>query len=432
MCMLGSCKRYGRPHRQSRSNHLPTCCTSIVTMGPLGTTDPAEVPPFPRKQLCPHTSSASKVCWGGQGTLGPSGEPLPTSAHIYSVCLPSGWPLHPSPQVHYLGGTSHIMPAPFSSIDKALVLSATPQSKAAQETHSGSHALVPPVWAETSLPRCWERSPEHCSNPGHLPPPCSAALPYPAHCLLRDFAPSYRWHSACFQGFNCSPLWCQERLARLIKARLNHLPWPFMLWRQAMLSLKSFRQLACTQSGPFDRKHPWCFLSVLSTAVWRSTGELPSEHQNWLTPAQPSPRVLSAMLKSSWGDRWRQSEAQWVCGATRASSSSPHHSSSQPAVGLRQQLSFAPHLQVGSVETSLSAEAASHPSTKNQSLPHLLHASCQARETPLEVSQPCRQERHCLTGPQALRIPMLCSPHRPAWKPVPTFLLPYHHHGITL
>lgn len=49
----------------------------------------------------------------------------------------------------------------------------------------------------------------------------------------------------------------------------------------------------------------------------------------------------------------------------------PHHhitALSQPAVGVRQQLSFAPHLQVGSVEASLSAGAASHPSTKKISL----------------------------------------------------------------
>lgn len=40
----------------------------------------------------------------------------------------------------------------------------------------------------------------------------------------------------------------------------------------------------------------------------------------------------------------------------------------RPAVGLRQQLSPAPHQQVGSVETSLSAEAAFHPPTHPKSV----------------------------------------------------------------
>lgn len=69
-------------HVQSRGNRLPMCCTDVVTMGPLCITDTSDVPCFLCKQLCLHTSSASKVCQGRQEF------PLLTSAQVYSACLP--------------------------------------------------------------------------------------------------------------------------------------------------------------------------------------------------------------------------------------------------------------------------------------------------------------------------------------------------------
>lgn len=116
------------------------------------------------------------------------------------------------------------MPAPFSGIDKALVLSATPQSKAAQETHSGSHALVPTVGAETNCLAAGKGAPSIAQTLATSAPTllsCSALSrllpPQRLHSLL-SLAPSL------LSGVNCSPVWCQERLAadcRLPRALLG-------------------------------------------------------------------------------------------------------------------------------------------------------------------------------------------------------------------
>lgn len=149
------------------------------------------------------------------------------------------------------------------------------------------------------------------------------------------------------------------------------------------------------------------------------------------------PRGAVTMFKSIWGGRRRRSEAQWACGATRARSSSPHHSS-LPACCRTEaaaQLCCPPAgWPCGSLPFGRSCLEPTHPPAQNQSLPHLLHPSCQASEAPLGASQPYRQERHCLRGPQASppSAPQCSAPHSDQPEdPPPTFRFPRHHPGIT-
>lgn len=205
-------------HRQSRGNHLPICHTGDVTMGPLCITDPPEVPCFPCEQLCPHTSSASKVCRGGQGThWGPAGESLLASTRVYSVCLPFRLATLSFAPGSLLGkGIPHNASATFWHRQGALVLSDTPQSKAS----SGNSFRI----VCTSAPNLGGKKPALLlgEEPGALlksqaclPPPCLAALPCPDCCLLRDSAPSYHWRPARFQAAESSHslAWWQGCLA---------------------------------------------------------------------------------------------------------------------------------------------------------------------------------------------------------------------------
>lgn len=293
---------------------------------------------FPCEQLCPHTSSASKVCRGRLGSCqGLAG--VFACQHSGLQCLSASQDGHP---VLSFASGSFLRKGILRNASAAFwhrqgpgPFSHPPRSKAAQETHSGSHAPVPPTRVEKSLPHRWEKNREHRPNPGHVR--CRPArLPCPACRLLGDFPPSYRWCLARSQaaGSSHSLVWCQECLAAdcgLLGALLGWLRLVLALFHghsrcggKSHLGLKSFRQLAPTQSGPFAGKPAWCFLTVPSNS---GVEELPSVHQSQLTPAQHGPGVPSAMFKSGWEGRWRWSEAPRVRGAMCASSSSPCHSS---------------------------------------------------------------------------------------------------------
>lgn len=264
----GSSSTTASLHRQSRGNHLPICRIGDVTMGPLCITDPPEVPCFPCEQLCPHTSSASKVCRGGQGThRGPAGESLLASTRVYSVCLPFRLATLSFAPGSLLGkGIPHNASTTFWHRQGALVLSDTPQSKAS----SGNSFRI----VCTSAPNLGGKKPALLpgEEPGALlesqacpPPPCLAALPCPALpwllppqrlSSLLSLAPSPLSSSGVQPQPSMVPgvpgcwLWPSQGSAGQIMAHLNPLSWPFMLWRQETLGLKSFRQLTPSDSSP--------------------------------------------------------------------------------------------------------------------------------------------------------------------------------------
>lgn len=94
-------------HVRSRGNHLPICRTGGMTMGPLCITNPPEAPCFPCEQLCRHTSSASKICWGVQGTCREASRRAFAHQRLSLQCLSALQLGHPVLHPRFVTGKRH-------------------------------------------------------------------------------------------------------------------------------------------------------------------------------------------------------------------------------------------------------------------------------------------------------------------------------------
>lgn len=169
MCMLGILQALWQAY--TCEAEVTTCpsATPVVWLWAHYALQILQKPPvFPVSSSAitpPVPARSAGACRGHAGR--PAGELLLTSAWVYNVCLPFSLATLSFTPGSWLGkGILRNASATFWHRQGPGAFSYHPKVRHLRKlkTHSGSRVSMPLTWAETRLPRCWEKSPEHGSN----------------------------------------------------------------------------------------------------------------------------------------------------------------------------------------------------------------------------------------------------------------------------